>query len=326
MAIVILVLVQTRSRGIDELNREFGRVSEQVSTYHETLGSVNMELGGLAKTSQRMLELGQDVQKLQDVLSAPTFRGGIGELMLEELLRKTLPQKSYATQYQFRNGNRVDAVIQLSNGYVPVDAKFPMESFRRLMECDETTRSRDLSRFRRDVRGHIDDIAQKYICPGETLDFALMYIPAENVYYEIILKADGKEDILSYAWDKRVIATSPNSFYAYLQVIALGLRGLQVEEDARHMLDSLTRLKGDFDRFADDYRVIGTHLRNAQSKHSEGLPKLESIQRALPGQLRTASAIEQPETEEVDDDPTSVPVDWEYNPPNPRRGRPHKSQ
>lgn len=306
VAVLALVLTRVQTRQIDpvllderldSLNRLLGEVSGQTSTYQETLTAVNQALGGLTQTSHRMLEVGRDMQKLQELLAAPTLRGGVGELMLEGMLRQTLPSDFYETQFTFRNGNRVDAVLRLASGLVSVDAKFPLESFRRLTEVGDTERGRHIGQFRRDMRRHIDDIAEKYICPGETLDFALMYIPAENVYYEIVLKADKAEDILSYAWEKRVFPTSPNSFYAYLQIIALGLRGLQVEESAKHILDSLARLKGDFERFVDDYRLVGTHLGRAQAKHAEGLPKLESIQRTLPGEL-TSPPSDRPSMEQ----------------------------
>jgi DNA recombination protein RmuC len=298
--VTILALVLKRSRGPDG-----------GTGLDERLDSMNRELGGLTQSHQRLLEIGQDMRKLREVLAAPTLRGGFGEQMLEELLRQVLPAGAYHTQHTFRNGQRVDAVIRLTEGLVPVDAKFPLEGFQRLMESDSSGRKTQLARFHRDVKGHIDDIATKYICPGETLDFALMYIPAENVYYEIVRKEKGQADILSYAWDRRVITTSPNSFYAYLQVIALGLRGLQVEQNAKAMLESLTRLKGDFDRFSEDYRLVGTHLGRAQAKYSEGVPRLESIQRGLPGQLKTAAL-----------DPASdTDAQWEYGPPTSKRGR-----
>ena len=300
---VILALVLSRARGpqldparlderLDSLNRQLGEVTGQATTYQETMKSVDQALGGLTKTSERILEVGQDMRKLQEVLAAPTLRGSVGEMMLEELLRQLLPKEFYDTQHTFRNGHRVDAVVRLTGGLVPIDAKFPLEGFRRVMETEDAERRPHMTRFRRDVRGHVDAIADKYICPGETLDFALMYIPAENVYYEIVLKEEGQEDILDYAWSKRVFPTSPNSLYAYLHAIALGLRGLMVEENAKRMLESLTLLKGEFERFANDYRLIGTHLGRANSKYGEGLPKLESIQRALPGQLTTEASLD----------------------------------
>ena len=331
-AAALLVLIATWPRGrqvdvsplnerLDSLNRELGKITGQASTYQDTISSVNQALGGLTQTSQRILEVGQDMQKLQEVLAAPTLRGSLGELMLEQLLRKMLPKDHYEIQHTFRNGHRVDAVIRLADGLVPVDAKFPLEAFRHLIEAGDAERRRYTGEFYRDVKGHIDAIAEKYICPGETLDFAIMYIPAENVYYEIILKQEGQEDILEYARDRRVITTSPNSFYAYLQVIALGLRGLQVEQNAKRMIESLTRLKNDFDRFADDYRLVGTHLGRAQSKYSEGLPKLESIQRALPGQLTSMPSIQGPEAEEATGEGAEEASKWEYGPQGSRRGR-----
>ncbi len=203
------------------------------------------------------------------------------------------------------------AVIRLKEGLVPIDSKFPLEGFRRLTEASANGRRGHVSRFRTDVKRHIDDIAAKYICPGETLDFALMYIPAENVYYEIVLKAKGQDDILNYAWGKRVIPTSPNTLYAYLRVIAMGLRGLQVEENARQMIDSLSRLSDDFDRFADDYRVLGTHLGHAQAKYGEALPRLDSIRRGLPGRLSASTSAR--ELDKVVVDPSIPPASGSWN-------------
>ena len=116
------------------------------------------------------------------------------------------------------------------------------------------------------------------------------HIPAENVYYEIILKDEGQEDLLNYAWHKRVIAVSPNSFYAYLQIISLGLKGLQVEQNAKVVIDALSRLEGEFDQFAEQYELIGTHLRNARSRYEEAHPRLDSIRKRLPGYFEIDSS------------------------------------
>ena len=301
--VIILALVLTRSRG-----RGPG-----AGNLDERLDSMNRELGGLAQSHERLVEIGRDMQQLRQVLAAPTLRGGFGELMLEELLRQTLPRGAYEIQHQFRNGHRVDAVIRLADGLVSVDAKFPLEGFQRLMESETPGRNTHLTRFRRDVKGHIDAIAEKYICPGETTDFALMYIPAENVFYEIVIKRDGQEDLLSYAWDRRVITTSPNSLYAYLQVIALGLRGLQVEQNAKQMLESLARLKGDFDRFSEQYELIGTHLRRARDRYEEAQPRLDFIRRELPGQLNTAALDEAPGPDGRDELGTQQAQGWDYD-------------
>lgn len=298
--VTILVLVITRSRGRDA----------DASGLGPRIDSVNQTLGRLSQVSESMLDVGQELRK---VLSAPTPRGALGETLLEEMLNQTLPAGSYRTQHTFRNLRRVDAVIQLADGLVPVDAKFPFEGYRAMVESDPSERKSSSARFRRDVKKHIDDIAERYICPGETLDFALMYIPNESVYHQIVLQDGEQEDLVAYAWSRRIIATSPNSLYAYLQVISLGLRGLQVEQNAKSMLESLSRLEGDFERFAEDFRLVGTHLSRAKAKYDEGLPKLDSIQRGLPGREYPVGPVDALEDGEQP---------WEYGGSRPGRGGP----
>ena len=280
MAVAIVGLALTRRQG-----------SQETSELTQRLDSLNRELGQVTNQTQRILEVGQD---MREVLAVPKLRGGLGEQLLENLLRQVLPKGSFQVQYTFRSGRRVDAVIRLEGGIVPIDAKFPLEDFRRLIENPQD-RLAHQRRFQNTLRGHVDAISENYIVSGETLDFALMYIPSESIYYELLLKDEGQEGVLDYAWTKKVILCSPNSLYAYLQIIALGLRGLHIEQNARAVLDTLTRLQGDFDKFAEDYRLIGTHLNRAQTKYNEALPKIESLQRALPGQRSAANALEAPE-------------------------------
>ncbi len=249
----------------------------------DRLDMLNRGLGEVRADTRRMVEVGEE---MRSVLGAPTLRGAVGERMLEHLLGQVLPSAAYSIQHQFRNGSRVDAIVRLRDGQaVSVDAKFPMESYRRLIEADGNAREAERRRLHRAFRGHVDDIAARYICPGETLDFALMYIPSENVYYEIVA-GGGASDALDYAWSRRVFPTSPNSLYAYLQVVAQGLRGLEIERSSRETLAKLGQLERGLESFADDYRVLGGHLRNAQSKYDDGWPKLQSVQRNWPARLR----------------------------------------
>jgi len=168
----------------------------------------------------------------------------------------------------------VDAIIRLGDGLVPVDSKFPLDNFVRHIqaETDEEKRAA-LRSFARAVRGHIDAIARKYIHPDEgTFDFALMYIPAENVYYECVVKSDympEQESLSSYALEKRVIPVSPNSFYGYLKAIVLALRGLHVEENARRIVDHLQQLGRDFDRFRQEFEVLGGHISHTKTKYEQ---------------------------------------------------------
>jgi DNA recombination protein RmuC len=235
-----------------------------------------------------MEEVGKNIASLSDILRAPKFRGGIGELLLGDLLSQILSPEHYKLQYSFSSGDRVDAVIILKVGMVPVDAKFPLESFQRIIASSEDEYQKKHKReFTRAVKGHIDSIAQKYILPDEgTFDFALMYIPAENVYYETIIKDEGlgeEKSLLNYALEKRVIPVSPNSFYAYLQAIALGLKGLQIDKKAQEIMQYLARIRGDFDRFKDEYTTLGGHIERTRKKYDDASKSLDRFEDKLIG-------------------------------------------
>jgi DNA recombination protein RmuC len=189
-------------------------------------------------------------------------------------------------QYAFKGGEIVDAVILLHGGMVPVDAKFPLENFQRLVQAETDDQRREGKRaFMRDVKKHVDAISTKYIRPDEgTLDFALMYIPAENVYYETIIKDDefgGEMALFQYSLQKRVIPVSPNSLYAYLNTILLGLKGLRVEESAREILSAITRLDGEFARFGEAFRLVGKHLDNSSKQFQEADKRFGKVEGKL---------------------------------------------
>jgi DNA recombination protein RmuC len=266
-----------------ELMQNTHRVlGERLDSTAQVIGAVHRSLGSLEEGNRKIYEIGKDISSLQQILQAPKLRGGLGELLLEDLLKQILPADHFATQYGFRAGHKVDAVIRLGSGLVPVDAKFPLENFRRLLDAQtDEERSRVRRAFVTDVKRHIDSVATKYILPDEgTFDFALMYIPAENVYYEIVVKDDatGDADISAYALARKVIPVSPGSFYAYLQAIVLGLRGLRIEERSQEILQQLSRLRGDFDRFRDDFRLVGKHLNNALGSFSGADRRLERLE------------------------------------------------
>lgn len=246
----------------------------------ESLGHVQSHLGKVEVVTREVLEKSKNIASLEDLLRAPKFRGGLGELFLGDLLAQILPPTHYELQYKFKSGEKVDAVIKIGNSLVPIDAKFPLENFKKYVEEDDPKEKDALKKkFTADVKKHTDGIATKYILPDEsTYDFALMYIPAENIYYESILKDESlgeEKSILSYALQKRVIPVSPNSFYAYLQVIILGLKGLQIEKSALSIFQALARLRGDLDRFTNDFQILGTHLSNAKSKFDDSEKRLE---------------------------------------------------
>lgn len=267
------------------LNKTQQSLGERLDNAARVVGQVQRSLGGLEEANRKIYEVGKDIASLQEILQAPKLRGGLGEFFLEDLLAQILPPQHFATQYSFRSGDRVDAVIKLGASFVPVDAKFPLENFKRMLEAaSEDDKNRAKKQFVSDVKKHIDAIAAKYILPDEgTYDFALMYIPAENVYYETIIKEDGAEEkhLSYYAMTKHVVPVSPNSFYAYLQAIVLGLRGMKIEDRAKEIIEYLSRLQGDFSKFREEFALLGKHLAHAQSGFQNADRRLEQFSQKL---------------------------------------------
>jgi DNA recombination protein RmuC len=280
-------LHQFMSQIVAQMGQVGSGVQEQLRHVTDVVGAVQGSLGKLGEATQRVFDVGKDIAGLEQILKSPKVRGGLGEIFLENLLAQMLPQEHYVLQHTFSTGDRVDAVVRIGGRLVPVDAKFPLENFRRMLEETDEDRRRQLRRaFARDVKARVDEIAKKYILPDEgTFDFALMYIPAENVYYEIIVKDEASEDesAAAYAVSRRVIPVSPNSFYAYLRVIVLGLKGLRIEREAQEIQARLLRLRGDLDNFRESFDVIGKHLTNARNKYDEAAAALTRVEAKLEG-------------------------------------------
>lgn len=273
------------------INEQLGRVNASVSDglmkTTDTVIDVAKKLGELEESNKKIYEVGKDISSLQSILQAPKLRGVVGELFLGDLLSQILPPQYYLLQHQFKSGTKVDAAIRLHAGkMVSVDSKFPLEGFRRYINA---TRDDDKKAARRqfvsDVKKHVDDIAAKYILPDEgTFDFALMYIPAENVYYETIIKDEefgDEKSISSYALSRRVIPVSPNSFYAYLQAILLGLKGMEVEKSAQEILSNLSRLRGELEKFYESFELVGKHLHHARLNFESAEKRLERFNEKL---------------------------------------------
>jgi DNA recombination protein RmuC len=290
--------------------------SQRIETTNKVMSDVQKDLVRLEESNKRIYEVGKGISSLQEILRAPKIRGTIGEFLLSDLLSQILPERHFSLSHQFKSGERVDAVIHLGKRLVPVDSKFPLDNFRQLIEAKSDQDKRFYrKRFERDVKGHIDSIARKYILPDEgTYNFALMYIPAENVYYEILVKTDAtleEKSIVDYSMEKRVIPVSPNTFYAYLQTILFGLKGLEIERSAQEIISTLASLRGDFSRFTKDFNLIGTHLRNASRCHESADRKLQWFGDKLeqvettPSQLEieTASARKPTKINEQDEQP-----------------------
>ena len=268
---------------LEMMQRQEHNLNLRLDNTHRVVQSVTNKLSSLEESSKRIFEIGKDISSLQNILKAPKLRGGLGEYVLADILEQILPREHYRLQYAFKSGEIVDAVIKLRNMLIPVDAKFPLENFKQVINAkthEEKIRAK--KQFLRDVKKHIEAIAQKYILPSEgTSDFALMYVPAENVYYEIILKEKETMNITNFAFSKKVVPVSPNSFYAYLQAILVGLKGLQIEKGAKEILANLSKLKIDFEKFGKDFNLLGKHLSYAQSTYENSQKKLSRFNNVL---------------------------------------------
>ncbi len=250
---------------IDAIQKQVESNLQAVTDQVKVFGGVKETLGKVTEASERVLKLGEDVSKLGAILEAPNRRGGFGEILLNNLLSQALPEKFYKLQYAFHDNTRVDAAILLGEKVLPIDAKFPMENFEEKPSEEVETKSKPRSNFSRAVKGRIDETA-KYIRPDEkTFEFAMMYIPAENIYYEVVSNAD----LFNYAMQHHVIPVSPNSFFAYLQVVVYGLRGMQIEENARLILNRLSTLRLSLGEVEKNYDTLGTHITNTQSKYND---------------------------------------------------------
>src|SRR5438477_5424121 len=303
------LMLQQQLSSLQERLDTFGQsvtenLQQSTASMNTRLDKAAQVVGDLREKVGQIHEVGKAAAELVNILRAPKLRGGMGELFLGDLLAQILPPEHFKLQHRFRSGEAVDAVIQIGNKFVPVDSKFPLENFRRIMDSQsDSERIAARKQFLRDVKKHVDAISTKYILPDEgTYNFALMYVPAENVYYETIIKEDVGEDrqLFSYALAKRVIPVSPNSFYAYVQTILLGLRGMKVEERAQEILGELSRLRGDFAKIQENFRVLGRHLANASGSYSETERTMTKLDAKL-------TQIEQPPPQKEITPPPSLP-------------------
>ncbi len=244
-------MMRTLQENTKQLNERLDKAAEAMRDVHHEVG--------------KMSEIGRNMQELQEFLKSPKLRGNIGEQVLTDLISQIFPKNSFHLQYTFRSGEKVDAAIQTDAGILPIDSKFPMENFQRMtkQKVKDAEYIALQKEFGHDVKRHIDTIAKKYILPDEgTMDFALMYIPSESVFYELI----NMEDILEYARIKRVYLVSPSTLYAHLQTILLSFEGKKIEQKSKHVFALLRALQNDYNKVNDSLDVLGKHLGNASNQ------------------------------------------------------------
>jgi DNA recombination protein RmuC len=293
--------VRTTSSLLERTNQTMGERLEGAS---RAVNEISGKLSRLEEANKRIYDIGKDISSLQEILRAPKLRGVLGELLLGDLLAQIFPPDRFFVQYGFQSGEKVDAVIVFHQGLVSIDAKFPLENFKRLIESQEdATKVKLKKQFTQDVKKHIDDIARKYILPDEgTFNFAFMYIPAENVYYEVIIKDDKmgeSQSLIEYALSKRVVPTSPNTFYAYLNTVLLGLKGMRIEAAAQEILKNISSVHQEFEKFQVEFEKIGSHLNNSMTAYGRSEKRLERTSQKLQ-QLNKGEEIKEIENTSVE--------------------------
>lgn len=260
ITLILLIFLVSRQKSsspelLEYLKTTNQRLEKQSEGINLRLDNALRVIAGVQKNIGEFSEIGRGMKELQEFINSPKLRGNLGEHVLKELLKQFLPQESFSLQYAFKSGEKVDAAIKTSAGIIPVDSKFPMENFRKMHENPIYKKE-----FERDVRHHIDSIGRKYILTDEgTIDYALMYIPSESVYYEIV----NNQDLFDYAADKRVLPVSPTTFYAYLKAILMSFEGQKIEQQAKLILASLRAIKKDYEKAEESLNILQKHLTNA---------------------------------------------------------------
>ena len=283
---------QTQSEAIRDLERRItdlmisqlkeirGSVDGTSKAMHEQISSFTKEATQIREDLKQVQESVKDVSTFQEIFKSPKLRGQWGEASLEHILSQHFPAELYKVQYLFSSGEQVDAVLKLPNGRVlPIDAKFPSENFDKTINAvSETEKNFFRKNFLEDVKNRVNEIASKYILPSEgTTDFALMYIPAEAIYYEIINNIGKEIDVAAFAWSKKIILTSPNTIYLTLRTIEHWFKDTQISKQTQEILKKLAKVHQDAEKLMDDFRKLGSHLRNASSAYDDSEKRLSLL-------------------------------------------------
>ena len=255
-------------KSFDSRSQEQSRETRELSkTFNERLDNAAQVIAQVQKNIGEFSEIGRSMRDLQEFLKSPKLRGTIGEEVLSDLITQMFPRSSFFLQYVFKSGVRVDAAIKTDAGILPIDAKFPLENFEKLVKGEtEAERLAAKKEFTRDIKGHIETIAEKYILPDEgTLDFALMYVPSEAVFYELVQIGE----VMRFAKSKRVYPVSPTTLYAHLQTILLSYAGKQMQEKSREVFQLLRSMLSDYEKLQANLGVLGKHVTNAYNQMSQ---------------------------------------------------------
>ena len=299
--IVFLISLTGIAVSVFYIKKETEKLKESKKDDAPLVGIIKQDIENLRKKFEdgyskmayelgKVQEVGHSIKEFQEFLRSPKLRGNIGEQILRDLLEQFLPKENFSLQYQFHEGQIVDAIIRTNQGIIPIDSKFPMENFR-LMRKSKDSAEKDMAKrnFVRDIKKHINDISKKYILPSEgTVDFALMYVPSEPIHYEIILN---QPEILDYGYEKKVYFVSPNSFYYFLKIIMIGLEGAKIEQGAKKILNGMKAVQQESLKFEEDLSVLTSHINHAKTSSDRAQNRFGR----LSGKIERLGEIDEPE-------------------------------
>jgi DNA recombination protein RmuC len=280
---------QDRKMLLDSLWKNSQSLNERLDNAARVIGSVQKQIG-------EMSEIGRGMKEIHAFLHSPKLRGNIGEQVLKELLSQLLPQQSFKLQHRFKSGAIVDAAILTQSGIIPIDSKFPMENFRGMIKAELKTDQESYQRlFVADVKRHIKTISEKYILNDEgTIDYALMYIPTEAVYYEIV----NDTELYEASTRARVLPVSPTTFYAFLKAILMSFEGQKIEKQAQEILRAFRSVQKDYEKLGDNLSLLTKHVTNAYNTTTAVFSQF-----TLLGQkIDTANKLDKPKQLEIEED------------------------
>ena len=273
-------------------------VQKQLSESAKLVADVTQRLTKLDETNKRVVDVATDLKTLQNVLQNPKQRGVFGEYYLSSVLENVLAPGQYQTQFKFDDGEIVDAVILLDKGRIlPIDSKFSLENYNRMIEASGKEREQLLLRVKADLKGRIDETS-KYIRPSEhTMDFAFMFIPSESLYYDLLINNVGNggssRDLIEYAFrDKHVIIVSPTSFMAYLQTVLQGLRSLQIEEQAKDIQSRVGKLGRHIAKYDEYLRKLGSSLGTTVNHYNNAYKEFGKVDKDVVKIAQTDASVE----------------------------------
>jgi len=262
-------------------------VRHQVSESVKAIRDVTEKLTKLDETNKQVMGFAEQLQSLQDMLKNPKQRGVLGEYYLETVLKNVLPPGGYQMQYPFKNGDIVDAVVFVKEKIVPIDSKFSLENYTRLLETHEKGEREQFERaFKQDLKNRIEETS-KYIRPEEnTMDFAFMFIPHEAIYYDLLVAEIGgikiqTQDLIEYAFKRHVLIVSPTSFLAFLQTVLQGLRSLQIEESAKEIQMRVGELAKHLSAYEDYHQKLGKNLQTVVNQYGQSSKEFKKIDKDI---------------------------------------------